>query len=963
MRWLWLVCFISVLSGAEAQDPAIRTYTMRDGLAQMKANTLELDSYGFLWIGTRNGLSRFDGQNFTTYTTPDGLLNDRILALDKAPDGRLVIMSAGGVQFFDGADFQSYPQDFPRVKYHMRCMPDTSTWILDNRSGDVWTLHHGAYTPSWNLGGSRELGFNEASRELYVVGADSLIVLWPSEKRRVEELSIRPFFRSYGDIRGHAVSSDRSNPVIFFTIGNTRFTPIAEFDYTHVTDYAPNGLWVYYQTTLHLPARQRDRLTLPDLFVNVEDVLTDSLSQFWVASDNGLGRIYSEAFEHIPHHILPNVWSVIEDDTGNLWFGTYGNGLYTLASGDTAPKQVDPDHPTRWREYFPGAVKTDDGVLHFANAGGITSVYPNENVPVQSPGSTAFTLWYDTLAGVLVEGSLGGIKVTPYPDGEPEFIGPEDGVHPNDYIQFIDRDHAGCYWLCSYSGVTRICRDPDTATTFTQKNGTLPCQGVFAVCEDPDGRLWLGGDDGLLYYDFNAAGIQRLPSVVLKEMVKSLMVLDTAHLLIAAKTGLFLLNFRTFAQSGIVDIRHYNASNGYQGIEPGFAGLYQSADGRIWITSASGLDVLHPELLDSSTQQLRAHITTLGGVSLPFDHQSFTHTLDPGQDAVTIDVAAIGFTRPFETQFQYQLDAGPWSPWSSESSLVLTHLRHGPHRLSVRAGPTDLPLDRAHVDTAAFNVSLIWYQRAFFLPLAMSVIIVLLAYTLYAVISQRRARKRFARQQAEARYLRSQLILAELNPHFIFNVLASIQNKVLSGRKEEASAYLVKLSRLMRNFLNATYRSNTGQGQEYEIPLSTEIDLLTAYIEFEQDKGDNHFRYRLEAESALDPEQVSISPMLVQPYVENAIKHGLLPAPPSGMLEVLFSRSGQSLVCIVRDNGIGRVAAEQRASRRFQTHRSLGTKMIEERIELLNQLGHQISVVTRDVLPTGTEVEIRIAEG
>jgi len=270
--------------------------------------------------------------------------------------------------------------------------------------------------------------------------------------------------------------------------------------------------------------------------------------------------------------------------------------------------------------------------------------------------------------------------------------------------------------------------------------------------------------------------------------------------------------------------------------------------------------------------------------------------------------------------------------------------------------PINILLGRLFDPQIAFNAEQIFGQSSFYF------ILFFLWTVFYFTYHYFDRYNKSLKYEAKMTEIELNNLKSQLNPHFIFNVLASIQNKVLTGRKEVASAYIVKLSRLIRNFLNASYRSNEGHGQEYDISLETEIELLNAYLEFEQDKSDRHFDFHIEVDSTLTDSNATLPPMLIQPFVENAIKHGLLPAPPGGILGIRFARTDQALTCSVSDDGIGRAEAARRAKQAFRTHRSLGTKMIEERIELLNQLGHHISVETSDRHPNGTLVRITIGD-
>ena len=109
MKALFSMLVVLGLSCLKAQSPAYRLFTMREGLSQMKITSLHLDVRGYLWIGTRNGLNKFDGEKFTVYTEKQGLLHNRIHGLDQDNKGNLVILTYNGLCFYDGEKFTSFP--------------------------------------------------------------------------------------------------------------------------------------------------------------------------------------------------------------------------------------------------------------------------------------------------------------------------------------------------------------------------------------------------------------------------------------------------------------------------------------------------------------------------------------------------------------------------------------------------------------------------------------------------------------------------------------------------------------------------------------------------------------------------------------------------------------------------------------------------------------------------------------
>lgn len=181
--------------------------------------------------------------------------------------------------------------------------------------------------------------------------------------------------------------------------------------------------------------------------------------------------------------------------------------------------------------------------------------------------------------------------------------------------------------------------------------------------------------------------------------------------------------------------------------------------------------------------------------------------------------------------------------------------------------------------------------------------------------------------QLELRSLR-----AQMNPHFIFNSLSSIHRFIWSNNQEEASDYLTKFSRLMRMILDNT--------QYTFISLNKELESLRLYLDLEKLRCNDVFEYQINVEDDINEEEVMIPPMIIQPYVENAIWHGLVHKSGKGMLDIAVTLKGKTLTCTVTDNGIGRKKAIEIKEKKGQTHRSMGMKVTEGRIDLIRKINN-----------------------
>lgn len=195
---------------------------------------------------------------------------------------------------------------------------------------------------------------------------------------------------------------------------------------------------------------------------------------------------------------------------------------------------------------------------------------------------------------------------------------------------------------------------------------------------------------------------------------------------------------------------------------------------------------------------------------------------------------------------------------------------------------------------------------------------------------------------------------SQINPHFIFNCLNSIKLYAVENNQDAATAYLGKFSRLMRLVLE--------NSKSDRISLQQEIETLQLYMEMEAMRFKEKLHHKINIADNVDLEYIEIPPMLIQPYVENAIWHGLMPKEEGGALTLNFSCQDNNLYITVTDNGVGRARSAQVRSQSATAHKSFGMSITHERIELINQMYKtNISVTVNDLFDgqgnaNGTEI-------
>lgn len=234
---------------------------------------------------------------------------------------------------------------------------------------------------------------------------------------------------------------------------------------------------------------------------------------------------------------------------------------------------------------------------------------------------------------------------------------------------------------------------------------------------------------------------------------------------------------------------------------------------------------------------------------------------------------------------------------------------------------------------------------------ALSAILLVFALLTWALV-------RNIRMKQKANMLvKLQSLRVQMNPHFIFNSLNSVNNFIARNDERSANKYLSDFSKLMRTVL---------KNSDHDfVELSTELDTLKIYLELEHFRFGDKFDYRLTLSDEIEPDSVKVPPMLIQPFIENAIWHGLRYKEEKGILEITFFNRDEKLYCTIYDNGIGRKKSGALKTEHQKSYQSTGIKNTRERIDILNKLhGTRLGIEITDLMeqdePAGTLVKISI---
>lgn len=177
--------------------------------------------------------------------------------------------------------------------------------------------------------------------------------------------------------------------------------------------------------------------------------------------------------------------------------------------------------------------------------------------------------------------------------------------------------------------------------------------------------------------------------------------------------------------------------------------------------------------------------------------------------------------------------------------------------------------------------------------------------------------------------LEMKALRAQMNPHFMFNCMNSINRMILSSDNENASLYLTKFSKLIRLMLQNSERQS--------VPLEDELSMLETYIQLENMRFNGKISYHISIDDFIDQRNTLVPSMVQQPFIENAVWHGLMHKEGEGLINITIRENGNLLLCVIEDNGIGREKALGLQEKTLMEHKSMGLQITEERLRLLNR--------------------------
>ncbi|MFK7786166.1 MAG: two-component regulator propeller domain-containing protein, partial [Crocinitomicaceae bacterium] len=982
------------------QQYNFKNYSVKNGIAQSQVYSIIQDARGYMWMGTfGGGINSFDGWNFKTLTEQDGLGSNYVYDIIEDPEKNLWIATKAGISYYDGTSFSNFSNG---SRVHKLDVDSTNQLFLATDRG-LMKFEEESFI---NLLDGIELT-DKNVRTLYV--KDENHIFFGTAKGFYQLLRKKGMYEliDYGATFSvmknsiASITSDENGVVWIGTFGDGAY----RFDGSNFTriDYHHE---LYRQT--------------------VQGITVDSKGLIWFSTLTGIIQYNpnNQQFSNLnQEHGLTNnhVRTVCEDVNGNYWIGTSGGGVsHYLGKQFTTYAEAD----GLGGNFIYAVFRDSKGSLWVGNSkNGVSVLSGNqwtnfnesngfENFKVKSIGEVNGRIilgterdglyTYDgetfeaipTFKRMLIRSVItdkngiawiatggDGIFSLSWTNNKPniQHFDRSNGL-PDNWITSLHCDKWNRIWYgTENTGIGQIAKGRPTVR-ITEEDGLISSV-IRSFAEDQSGNLWIGTA---------GKGVCRIELYSKKRTVRTLnskfplsssniylLTVDAENnLIIGSEKG---LDYLYLNENRIIkELIHFADEEGFAGVETCTNSVFNDKDGSIWFGTISGLNHYNGTQRIRNTQAPKVNLLDVKlyyesiRSNPDFDINETWNdwsSIELGYDDnhITFEFLGINQIAPNKVRYKWKLDGfdEKWSPESEERSILYSNLNPGTYTFMVKArneeGIWSEPL--------SFQLTIaIPYWKTWWFLIVCIVAGLIVAGSIFLLILRRSKRKgieerRKLEMENQIMELERKALRLQMNPHFIFNAFNSIQSLVGTDKEDDARYYLAKFSRLMRSILD-----NSGKSL---ITLQEEIETLENYLMIEKFCNGNRFDYTVNADAMLETSFISIPPMLIQPFVENAIKHGFkfdeTESKKRGNLLVDFSEEDNVLTCRIHDNGIGRKRSGKLKDESKETyHRSTGLAVTKERLEVLKREKGTGELIINDLHDaegnsTGTEIILHLS--
>lgn len=959
-----------------------RTYTVKDGLPHNKINKIVQDSKGFLWIATEGGLSRFDGYSFRNFTyderNKNSIISNNVLDIAIDKNDELWLACDYGICHFDPQTYvaheiffnntsvscQNIVYDFSnhmvfaassknglykidavrkqafKTKLSMQLQQNVTSSSIDSK-GIVWLTieRNGYYKYDINQDKYSYLSYYEwpmfvyedKNRNQYYTGS------WLGEFMIFDGNTLP-------DLKKRYVFPTKFEGYDKITYRDCEFAnEITGDSMLWVTSHVGLGIFHLKQNKF-IKHFKFDPSQLDGLSNNwLGDIFTSKDGSVWIASWHGLITVNPVA-QSFSRYYLPeldinlyNLVSGMVDDPTNpntTWITVNGTGL---AEYDKKTLKIKKWHfkeflyPTDWnysKRWLGKFYKDENNVLWSSSYGGFAKIkkglvsfvdcYVN-NEPIYADNS------FQDSEGMLWQSGRYLVRLNPNTEKTDYFSLPDsfNTERNEDPFKGIDEGKNGEIFVATTEGLLTLNKNTREFKRINYEIPNIKNSNILNIRDIKriEDKLYLATYGGLIEYDLKSKkSIRLIPSFIEQRGIAKD---QLNNLWVAATDGLYRIEFAT------QKIDKFTQNDGVFNISSDPIAFFEY-NNEMYVGHRSGYTKFNPFLVTANSSlpiPYLTEVTTLKYANEQHVDHLINLKLEYSESDLTFNYTAIEYNYPEKLTFSYLLEGYDtrWSDYTALRSKSYTNLPQGRYTFKVKS-KNSRGLESKTIAQFKFEVLPAFWQSWWFKLLSL----LCLGCLIYLIAKRRIAKIRKKEEEKTAvnkmiAELDAKLLRSQMNPHFIFNSLNSIQKYIWENNEEEAAEYLAKFAKLMRSILESSTKDF--------ITLEEEFKIMKIYLELEHKRSNGHFDYQLYIDASIDQNKTLTPPLLLQPFIENAIWHGLNKKSSHGNLIINVKLDGNYVIFSVDDDGVGRRAVN--GINTTVEKKSMGISITQQRIEKL----------------------------
>jgi ligand-binding sensor domain-containing protein len=952
-----------------AQEYSYSRYDITEGLAGSTVYCITQDKEGFIWTGTETGVSRFDGTHFKNFTTGDGLPDLEVIQIFCDSKDRVWMAPfRKSVCYYYQGKIHNQQNDSLLNRIHLQGNIEA---FIEDAEGNLLLKQRNALhllTTNGSIVQLDSLDHEPANQCQMITRSVSGNFLAQTLTKNIEFARTK-LIQSKAFFLPHSVNHSNTNAKAMNSFG--LIFQDSSLGYK-ICSFSKNK-------KVQLPVdRYHYRL------INLS-LLNDSLAFINESSGSLEYNINSRrSIRYLPG--IP-VSRVFRDQAGDLWFTTMGQGIFRLNSsgwktihltvegGETSIVStitkignelwVGDNHCYIFRYDLPGlTLKSKTPFFYYLNARiiYIDQVDKNKILSAGEGGITIATRNFHFIQELrkvtksvvrindkeLLLGTTAGAFIFDVHDFKiKDTLWPERTT-----VAYIKKD---TFYIGTLNGLYRIIKGHPPV--FLGEKIPFLQKRIASITESEDGTLWIASydDAGIIGYKNNQPIIAITRQQGLTSNICRALLVHNNILWVGTDKG---LNEIELKKPGY-PVTQYSSKDG---LASDMVNTLFASNLRLYVGTTAGLSYFD-ENTGAPFDECRFYLTSLINSDRERLADSVNLVIPYTNKRLRIEFAGISYRSAGNIVYRYRMN-GIDTTWreTRDTYLEYPELPSGSYELQLMA--VNKFGNQSRVIKVPITVTLQFWKKTWFVIclwiLSLALLWWLAAWRIARVRHKQQEKEKLIQKMAE---LENTALTSQMNPHFIFNCLNSIQLYIFNGDMTTSNKYIAGLGKLIRMTLNNSSRSF--------VSLADEVDYLSSYLSLEKMRFEDKIDYEVVIDDTIDKSDVMVPPMLVQPFVENALQHGLQHKPgEKGFVRIKMQRDGNYLRITVKDNGIGRKAAATRKSsglkEYLKEYSPKGMALTEDRIEIINKLYKGAAKVEfSDVFdgnnsPTGTIVIITL---